>query len=102
MTVNGARALNRSDLGTLDVGKTADLTIVGTERPHMHPTNSVRSNLIYSAGAADVWGVLVDGNILMEDRRITSFDEEETIQQANRRVARCKAEFAEYAGSGDI
>jgi 5-methylthioadenosine/S-adenosylhomocysteine deaminase len=96
MTVNGARALNREhDLGTLEVGKKADIVLLDTSGPHMHPFNNILSNIIYSAGAGDVQTVLVDGRILMEDRRIVAFDEAEVIRQADRCVARRRAEVAE-------
>jgi len=96
MTVNGARALNREhDLGTLEVGKKADIVLLDTSGPHMHPFNNILSNIIYSAGAGDVQTVLVDGRILMEDRCIVAFDEAEVIRQADRCVARRRAEVAE-------
>jgi 5-methylthioadenosine/S-adenosylhomocysteine deaminase len=89
-TVNGARAVNREhDLGTLEVGKKADLILLDSNKPHMHPMNDVRSNIMYSAGQGDVWGVMVDGHILMEDRYIVAFDEADVIRQ----VERCKAQL---------
>src|SRR5581483_3707547 len=91
LTVNGAKALNRNDLGTLEVGKRADIVLLDTSAPHMHPLNNIYSNIIYSAAAADVWGVIVDGRVLMQDRRILTFDEADVIYQVEKRMAHLRA-----------
>lgn len=75
-TERGACALEWEELGTIDVGKRADLVILGIDRPHWIPNYDPVSNLVYAAQAADVQTVLIDGTIVMEDGEIKTFDEE--------------------------
>ena len=83
-TEHGARALGWEALGTIDVGKRADLVILDIDRPHWVPNYDSVSNLVYSAQAADVKTVIIDGRIVMEDRVIQTFDEEKAKAQVRR------------------
>ncbi len=87
-TVGGAKALGmEKDLGTLEVGKLADIIIVDIQKPHMKPSEGVlMGNLAYSASGHEVRDVLVDGRLLMQDDAIVSFDEQEVLDQADKRV----------------
>lgn len=76
-TQRGAFALGWERIGTLDVGNRADLVILSTDRPHWTPNYNPISNAVYASQAADVETVIVDGEVIMEGRRITTFDEEE-------------------------
>jgi len=81
-TANGARALGLGhEMGQLKPGYKADMIIIGLKQPNMLPAYDPISNIVYSAQAADVETVIVDGNILMEDRVIKTFDEEEVLAQ---------------------
>jgi 5-methylthioadenosine/S-adenosylhomocysteine deaminase len=92
-TAGAARAVHRAeDLGTIEVGKQADLILVSTHRPHWHPLEGVLpGNLLYASAAADVRTVLVAGQVLMRDWEIVAFDEEEVIEEVDRRVRRLRA-----------
>lgn len=64
--LNGARALRRSDLGSIEEGKKADIVLLDAKRPNMVPTtleNAV-SNIVYSANTTNVDTVMVSGKIL--------------------------------------
>lgn len=82
-TVWGARALGLEEkIGSLEVGKQADIIIVSINAPHLWPAltgeiSNVVEHLVYSANAADVQTTIVAGQILMEDRRVLTLDEEE-------------------------
>ncbi|MFO7848519.1 MAG: amidohydrolase [Spirochaetia bacterium] len=77
-TLGGAEALGLGDtVGSIEVGKKADLVLVSTEELHLHPELDPVSALIYSAQASDVKTVLCNGSVLMEDRRLLTIDEEE-------------------------
>ncbi|MEM3452577.1 MAG: amidohydrolase family protein, partial [Candidatus Hadarchaeum sp.] len=66
-TINGAAALGlQAELGSLEVGKKADLIIVDLRKPHLSPMHDIVSHLVYSASGSDVDTVIVDGKILME------------------------------------
>lgn len=81
-TVNGARALGlEQEVGSLKPGMKADMILINLNAPHMLPLYDLPANLVYSAQAADVDTVLIDGRVVMEKRKITSFDEEEVLRQ---------------------
>jgi len=86
-TINGARALKLDGLGTLAVGQKADIILVSLKEAHMIPRYDIIANLVYSGQAADVQTVIINGQIIMEDREIKTFDEAEVLEQA-KQVAR--------------
>jgi 5-methylthioadenosine/S-adenosylhomocysteine deaminase len=82
-TVEGARALGLGNIiGSLEVGKKADLILVNMEKPHLTPTHDVYANLVYSARGSDVDTVIVDGKILMENRKVKTLNESEVTKKA--------------------
>lgn len=81
-TINGAKALGLEDLiGTLEVGKEADIILIDFNKPHLKPKNNVISSLVYSAFGSDVDTVIVKGNVLMENRKIKVFNEVDTVKE---------------------
>lgn len=87
-TTNGAKALGLEKLGSLKPGYKADLILVDLEKPHFHPHHDVIAHLVYAAGPADVDLVMVDGQILVEDGRVLTLDEEEVYQRVKECVQR--------------
>lgn len=83
-TIGGAKALNlEHEIGSLEVGKKADIILVDLTQPHMRPINNVANNLVYAASAArDVETVIVDGRVVVENRRLLTLDEEATVSEA--------------------
>ena len=81
-TSNGAAALGFSECGTIEPGKKADITIINMDKPHLTPCYNYLSTLIYSTQGADVETVIVDGRILMENRELTTIDEEKAMFKA--------------------
>jgi 5-methylthioadenosine/S-adenosylhomocysteine deaminase len=83
-TLGGARALGLGDsLGSLEVGKKADLILVDLEGVHMRPINHLVNNLVYCASAAhDVKMVVVDGRIVVEDGALTAWDAPQAVAEA--------------------
>jgi 5-methylthioadenosine/S-adenosylhomocysteine deaminase len=82
-TLGGARVLGLEDeIGTLTVGKKADLIVVDLEKPHLQPVYNVVSQLVYAAGGADVRDVIIDGRIVMKDRKLLTLNEEKILAQA--------------------
>ncbi|MCC7370108.1 MAG: amidohydrolase family protein [Chloroflexi bacterium] len=76
ITIDAAKALGWDDeIGSLEVGKKADVTVVNLRQPHLTPNVMVVHRLIYEAVGNDVDTVIVDGQILMEDRKVLSIDE---------------------------
>ena len=82
-TIDGARTLGLdSEIGSLEVGKRADVAVVRLERLHTTPVKDVVSALVYSTEVNDVDTVIIDGRLVMRDRKLLTIDERETIASA--------------------
>jgi 5-methylthioadenosine/S-adenosylhomocysteine deaminase len=74
-TIDAARALGLDrDLGSLEVGKKADIVLVDMHKPHLYPPVMPVTRLTHFAGAADVDTVIVNGQVLMERRQVPHLD----------------------------
>ncbi len=77
-TLGGARAMQMaSEIGSLEVGKKADLVLHDTDRPEWRPLLNVMNQLVWSADGRGVHTVLVDGRTVVEGGRVTALDEEQ-------------------------
>ncbi|MDQ3817303.1 MAG: 5'-deoxyadenosine deaminase [Acidobacteriota bacterium] len=85
-TIDGARALGlEGEIGTLEVGKRADVIIVNLDCLHSTPRPAdIISAIAYSAQASDVRTAIIDGRLVMRDRELLTMDEREVILEANR------------------
>jgi 5-methylthioadenosine/S-adenosylhomocysteine deaminase len=76
-TADSARAVFLGTLdGTLNVGATADITLLDLTSPHFLPNHNLLSNIVYAAGADDVCDVFVAGTQLLSNRELLSLDTE--------------------------
>ncbi len=76
-TVNGAKALGLShEVGKIEVGMKADLILINMDELHLLPLHNHISAIAYSVQASDVNTVIIDGNIVMENRELLTIDEE--------------------------
>ena len=84
-TIDGARTLGlQDDIGTIEVGKKADLSLIRLDRLHTSPrSDDVVSSIVYSAQASDVQSVVVNGKMLMNNRELLTLDERSIIEEAN-------------------
>lgn len=83
-TIDGYKSLGLDhELGSVEVGKRADLITVNLFQPHLYPLDAVVYRLTYNATGADVWDVSVDGRLVMADRKILTIDEAEALERAN-------------------
>lgn len=74
-TIEGAKAIGLGDVtGSIEIGKKADIIILDTHKPHLVPMYNPISHLVYSATGADVRDVIIDGKIVLQDRKITTLD----------------------------
>jgi len=89
-TIDGAIAMGLdADIGSIEVGKKADLAVIRLGRIHTSPAaKDVVSSIVYSAEAYDVRSVVVDGQILMNERKLLTLDESEVINRAEVETAR--------------
>jgi 5-methylthioadenosine/S-adenosylhomocysteine deaminase len=76
-TLSGARAMGMEDrIGSLEVGKRADVVVHDTDRPEWRPLLNVMNQLVWSADGRGVHTVIVDGAVVVEGGRMTTVDEE--------------------------
>lgn len=84
-TVNGAKALGYSDsLGALKEGALADIILLDLNVPEFTPRNNLVSALCYSANGSEVKTVIINGKVIMEDKTILTFDEQEIMQKCEK------------------
>ncbi len=84
VTINAAKAIGmEKDIGSLEVGKYADLAMIDTNQPCMIPCFHPLSNLVYAATPDVVNATMIHGELLMWDRRLLHIDEAETLAKAN-------------------
>ncbi|VTR70038.1 5-methylthioadenosine/S-adenosylhomocysteine deaminase 2 [Desulfosarcina cetonica] len=84
-TIEGARAIGLENrIGSLEVGKQADIIVMDTQAPHLTPMYHPASHIVYAASGADVRHVLVDGRLLVRDRQLTDMDINAVMAQVNR------------------
>ncbi|MCS7123950.1 MAG: amidohydrolase [Candidatus Bathyarchaeota archaeon] len=88
-TVEGARALSwDSEIGSIEVGKKADLAIIGFVKPHLCPVHNEVSHLVYAAKATDVETVIVNGKIVVENRQLKTVKGERVMKMAEKAKTR--------------
>jgi len=82
-TVGGAQALGQSDqIGSLEAGKRADVIVVDLSNVHMRPIRHLENALVFSANSSDVETVIVDGQVVVENRRLCGYSAEEAMTEA--------------------
>lgn len=79
-TIDGARVLGlENEIGSLEVGKRADIIVVDTDRPHMVPMYNPYSHMVYTATGSDVSTTIIDGKVVMQDRKLMTMDVEKVM-----------------------
>ena len=82
-TIEGARALHMDkEIGSLETGKRADLIIIGLDAPNAVPMYDVYAQLAYALKGSDVETVIIDGRMVMRDRKLLTVDEPSVIAKA--------------------
>ena len=82
-TIDAAHALGLGDqIGSLEVGKKADLILIDMNKPHLYPLNMPVHRVVGFANGQDVDTVIVDGQVLMRNRRLTVIDEQAVLEQS--------------------
>ena len=90
-TIEGAKTLGMDKItGSLEVGKKADIIIIGLNEPHLTPLYSEYSHLVYAASGADVDTVLINGKLVMENRLLLTINETEVMQRVREIAVKVK------------
>jgi len=77
------------EIGTIEVGKRADMIVIDLDAPHLRPLYDPISAIVYSASGADVKDVIVNGRVLMKERVFTSLDPDEIkgeVREISRKI----------------
>jgi len=83
-TIDGARALGLdNEIGSLEVGKRADVIVVDLNQLHSSPKQDVISSLVYSAQPSDVHVTIINGRVVMRDGELLSLNEDSVMADAN-------------------
>lgn len=86
-TINGVKALlMENEIGSIEKGKKADIILFDLQKPEWIPFNkySILNNLVYSADGSSVDTVIINGNIIMEGRKVKTLDEEKVLDKAQK------------------
>jgi 5-methylthioadenosine/S-adenosylhomocysteine deaminase len=84
-TIEGARALSwENEIGSIKIGKKADLAIINLKKPHLCPLYNETSHLVYAAKASDVETVIINGKIVMENRKLTTLNIEKVMENVEK------------------
>lgn len=82
-TINGAKALGLDDkIGTLEEGKLADIILIDLNNPNHTPQNNLISSLPYSTFDKDVSYVIINGDLVYDDKKFVYLNEKEIIKNA--------------------
>lgn len=80
-TIGGARVLGLADrIGSIEVGKDADIILVDMNKPHLTPLYNCYSQMVYAASGADVKTSIIGGKIVMKDRQLLTIDIESAME----------------------
>jgi len=84
-TIEGARALSwENEIGSIKIGKKADLAIINLKKPHLCPLYNETSHLVYAAKASDVETVIINGKIVMENRKLATLNVEKVMENVEK------------------
>jgi 5-methylthioadenosine/S-adenosylhomocysteine deaminase len=84
-TIEGARALSwENEIGSIEAGKKADLSIINLKKPHLCPVYNEASHLVYAVKASDVETVIINGRIVMENRKLTTLNIEKVMDMVEK------------------
>lgn len=89
-TVGSAHCMGLTACDCVDVGKTADLTVIDLQRPNMQPLNNISKNLVYSGSKINVKLTMVNGKILYENGTFVNTDITEIYKRAQAVIDRIR------------
>jgi 5-methylthioadenosine/S-adenosylhomocysteine deaminase len=90
-TIEGAKALGMEDItGSLETGKKADIIILDIDKPHLTPMYNPYSHIVYAARGNDVSHSIINGQPVMEDRKLLTLDIEEIMERAREKAIKVR------------
>lgn len=107
-TIDAAKTLGMEDqIGSLRPGKLADVIVVDLSPAHMnpileYPVRNIIPNLVYSARGSEVETVIIDGKMIIDQRKLLTVDEEKAVREANLAVKRFEKNLASQTWSLEL
>ena len=92
-TRGGACSQGREDCGLVKEGFKADLIVIDTDRPYLHPRHDLACNLVYAGQGSDVTLTMVDGRVLYRDGEYTTLDYEKVVRDAEQSTSAILAQL---------
>lgn len=89
-TINGAKALNLNETGKIEEGKLADLIIINMEETITNPINNIFAEIVYNVKGSNVDTTIINGKVLMENRKISNVNKKGIIQKCEEIINRIK------------
>lgn len=89
-TINGAKALKLNETGEIEEGKLADLIIINMGETITNPINNIFAEIVYNVKGSNVDTTIVNGKVLMENRKINNVNKKEIIQKCEKIIERIK------------
>jgi 5-methylthioadenosine/S-adenosylhomocysteine deaminase len=94
-TINGARVLGLEDrIGSIEVGKCADIIILDINKPHWTPLYNPYSQLVYAASGSDVTTGIIGGRVVMRDRKLLTMNLPVVTQEVRKIAKTIKGDFS--------
>ena len=88
-TINGAKALGLNEkIGSIEEGKCADIIILNMNTPLVQPINNIFAEIVYNAKGTDVETTIINGKIVMENRKINCLNEGEIYDKCEKIIKR--------------
>jgi len=98
-TISGAKVLGLNSItGSIETGKRADIIIINMNKPNAIPVYNLYSHLAYSVNSSDVETVIIDGKIIMHNRKILTFDEQKVMEDVRTLAAQSELPPANARG----
>lgn len=95
-TIGGAKVIQKeNEIGSLEIGKLADIIIIDTKKTNTTPIYNVYSLIIYSVSGNDVKDVIINGKIVMRNKTLLTVDEKQLMRDVNNFSAKIKSEIKE-------
>jgi 5-methylthioadenosine/S-adenosylhomocysteine deaminase len=86
-TMGAAEVLGlEKDIGSLEVGKKADMIVIDIDQPHLQPYYGSYAAFVYYARASDVTDSVIDGKVVMRERQLSGLDHKATLEKLQKRL----------------
>lgn len=88
-TLGGAKTLGlEKEIGSIEAGKKADIILMDLNKIHCQPAENIYAQIVYAAKSTDVKTVIIDGKIVMADRKLKTLDETAILKESKKQISK--------------